>query len=51
MSQSFCQIASVRQDLDFLGGVGSGAQDHPAQDLGEHLVDQLQRHQRIMPGS
>jgi hypothetical protein len=41
----------VAQDeyLDLLGGVGSGAQHHPAQELGEHQIDQLQRHRRIMP--
>jgi hypothetical protein len=26
---------------DLFGGVGSGAQHHPAQELGEHDVDQL----------
>ena len=31
-------------------GVGSSAQHDPAQERGEHLVDQPQRHQRIMPG-
>jgi hypothetical protein len=39
------------QDLDVLGGVGSGLQHDPAEELGEHLVDQSQRHQRSMPGT
>ena len=34
-----------------LARVGVGAQHDPAQELGEHLVDQPQRHQRIMPGT
>jgi hypothetical protein len=29
------------EDLDVLGGVGSRAQQYPAQELGEHQVDQL----------
>jgi hypothetical protein len=29
--------------------VGAGVQHHPAQQLREHLVDQLHRHRRIMP--
>jgi hypothetical protein len=33
------------------GGVGSGAQHDPAQELEEHLVGQPQRHRRIMAGS
>ena len=44
------ELVAQDQDLDLLGGVGSGAQHDPAQELGEHLVDQPQRHQRIMPG-
>ena len=44
------ELVAQDQDLDLLGGVGSGAQHDPAQELGEHLVDQSQRHQRIMPG-
>ena len=38
------------QDLDLLAGVGSGSEHDPAQERGEHLVDQPQRHRRIMPG-
>jgi hypothetical protein len=44
------ELVADDQDLDFLAVVGSGAQHHPAQELGEHHVDQLQRHRRIMPG-
>ena len=44
------ELVAQDQDLDVLGGVGSGAQHDPAEELGEHLVDQSQRHQRIMPG-
>jgi hypothetical protein len=44
------ELVAQDQDLDLLGGVGSGVQHDPAQELGEHLVDQPQRHQRIMPG-
>jgi hypothetical protein len=44
------ELVTQDQDLDLLGGVGSGVQHDPAQELGEHLVDQPQRHQRIMPG-
>jgi hypothetical protein len=43
------ELVAQDQDLDVLGGVGSGVQHDPAQELGEHLVDQLQRHRRIMP--
>jgi hypothetical protein len=43
------ELVAQDQDLDLLAGVGSGTQDHPAQELGEHLVDQPQRHGRIMP--
>jgi hypothetical protein len=39
------------QDLDLVCGVGSGAQHHPAHQLGEHQVDQPKRHRRIMPAS
>jgi hypothetical protein len=42
-------LVAQDEDLDVLGGVGSGAQHHPAQELGQYLVDQPQRHQRIMP--
>jgi hypothetical protein len=45
------ELMAQDQDLDVLGGVRSGVQHHPAQELGEHQVDQLHRHQRIMPGS
>ena len=38
------------QDLDLLGSVGSRAQHHPAQEPGDHHVDQPQRHRGIMPG-
>jgi hypothetical protein len=44
------ELVAQDQDLDLLGGVGSGAQHHPAQELGEHHVGQLQGHRRIMPG-
>jgi hypothetical protein len=44
------ELVAQDQDLDVLGGVGSGAQHDPAQELEENLVDQPQRHQRIMPG-
>jgi hypothetical protein len=44
------ELVAQDQDLDLLAGVGSGVQHDPAQELGEHLVDQSQRHQRIMPG-
>jgi hypothetical protein len=43
-------LVAQDEDLDVLGGVRSGAQHHPAQELAEHQVDQPQRHQRIMPG-
>jgi hypothetical protein len=29
------------EDLDLVGGVGAGVKHHPAQQLREHLVDQL----------
>ena len=45
------ELVAQDQDLDLLAGVGSGVQHDPAQELGEHLVDQPQRHQRIMPGT
>jgi hypothetical protein len=35
------KLVAQDEDLDFIGGVGSGAQHHPAQDFGEHEVDQL----------
>jgi hypothetical protein len=34
------ELVAQDQDLDLLGGVGSGDQDHPAEELGEHQVDQ-----------
>jgi hypothetical protein len=45
------ELVAQDQDLDLLARVGSGVQHDPAQELGEHLVDQPQRHQRIMPGT
>jgi hypothetical protein len=36
------------QDLDLLAGVGTSAQHRPAQQLGEHPIDQHQRHRVIM---
>jgi hypothetical protein len=44
------ELVAQNQDLDLLGGVAVGAQHDPAQELGEHLVDQSHRHQGIMPG-
>jgi hypothetical protein len=38
------ELVAQDQDLDVLGGVGSGAQHDPTQQLGEHLVDQPHRH-------
>jgi hypothetical protein len=34
-------LVAQDEDLDLFGGVGSGAQHHPAQELGEDEVDQL----------
>ncbi len=45
------EVVAQDKDLDLLGGVGSGPQHDPVQELVEHLVDQPQRHQRIMPGT
>ena len=45
------ELVAQDQDLEVLGDVGSGAQHDPAEELGEHLVDQWQRHQRIMQGT
>jgi hypothetical protein len=42
-------LVAQDEDFDLLGGVGSGAQHHPAQELGDHEVGQSQRHRRIMP--
>ena len=44
------ELMAQDEDLDVLGGVGADAQHHPAQQLREHQVDQLQRHRRIMSG-
>jgi hypothetical protein len=49
-SLEYGELVAQDQDLDVLGGVGFGAQHDPAQERGEHLVDQPQRHQRIVPG-
>jgi hypothetical protein len=38
------------QDLDVLGGVGAGEQDHRGQESEDRQVDQPQRHRRITPG-
>jgi hypothetical protein len=43
------QLMAQDEDLDLLGSVGAGVEHHPAQQLREHLVDQLHRHRRIMP--
>jgi hypothetical protein len=42
------QLVTQEQDLDVLGRVGTSAQHHPAQQLGEHPIDQRQRHRLIM---
>jgi hypothetical protein len=34
------ELVAEDQDLDVLGGLGSGAQHDPAHELGDHLVDQ-----------
>jgi hypothetical protein len=39
------------EDLDLLGRNGSDMQHHPTQELGQHQVDQPQRHRRIMPAA
>ena len=44
------ELMAQDEDLDVLAGVGPGTEHNPAQEGGEHLVDQPQRHQRIMPG-
>jgi hypothetical protein len=44
------ELMTQDQDLDLLGGVGTGAQGHPAQQLGEDPIDQHQRHRLIMLG-
>jgi hypothetical protein len=43
------ELVAQDEDLDLLGGVGSGVQHHPTQELGQHQVDQPQRHRRIIP--
>jgi hypothetical protein len=43
-------VVAQDRDVDLVGGVGSRPEDDPAQELGEHLVDQPQRRRRIMPG-
>jgi hypothetical protein len=35
------ELVAQDEDLDLLGGVGSGAQHHPAEKLGGHEIDQL----------
>jgi hypothetical protein len=35
------ELVAQDEDLDLFGGVGSGAQHHPVQELGEDEVDQL----------
>jgi hypothetical protein len=45
------ELVAQDQDLDLFGRVGSGAQHDPAEEHGEHLIDQSQRHQRIMPAA
>jgi hypothetical protein len=39
----------MAQDEDLVGGVGAGVERYPAEQLREHLVDQLHRHRPIMP--
>jgi len=45
------ELVAQDQDLDLLARFGRGVQHDPAQELGEHLMDQPQRHQRTMPGT
>jgi len=47
---NYGELVAQHEDLDVLGGVGPGAQHDPAQEIDEHLVDQPQRHHRIVPG-
>jgi hypothetical protein len=42
------ELMAQDEGLDVLGGVGADVQQHPAQQLREHQVDQLQRHRPIM---
>ena len=44
------ELVTQDQDLDLLAGVGSGTEYEPAQERGEHLVDEPRRHCGIMPG-
>ena len=44
------ELVAQDQDLDLLGVVGSSAQHDPAEELGEHVIDQSQRHRGIMAG-
>jgi hypothetical protein len=44
------ELVAQDRDVDLVGGVGSRPEDDPAQELGEHLVDQPQRRRRMMPG-
>ncbi len=44
------ELVAQDQDLDLLGRVGSGVQHQPAQELGDHHVDQPQRPRGIIPG-
>jgi hypothetical protein len=44
-------MAAQDLDLDLLLAVGSGAQHDPAQELGEHKVDQSQCRRWIILGS
>jgi hypothetical protein len=38
------QLLAQDEDPDLIGSVGSGAQHHPAQKLGEHQIDRPERH-------
>jgi hypothetical protein len=42
------RLVTQNQDLGFLAVVGTSAQCHPAQQVGEHSIDQHQRHRLIM---
>jgi hypothetical protein len=44
------ELVAQDQDLNLLGGIQPGTEHQPAHKLGGHLVDQPQRHWRIMPG-
>jgi hypothetical protein len=50
MSLEHGELVAQDKDLDLFRGVGSGAQDHPAHELGQGHVDQFQRHRRIIVG-